>query len=123
MLKKIFTVLFLNMIISPVIAGELENAIKDNDYVFLYLYTKNCGFCKRFNSFYEQVTKKHSDKYKFVKIDADTHYGYEVMRHYGAYYVPYVVLLDTKARKGAQIGANCLLSSVCLNHAVDNFSK
>ena len=67
--------------------------------------------------------KKHNDKYKFVKIDADTNYGVHVMRHYGAYYVPFVVLLDTKANKGAQIGGECLLSSICLNHAVNGFAK
>ena len=123
MLKKIIVTLLSFAFIAPVFAGELENAIKDNDYVFLYLYTKSCGLCNKFNPFYEQATKNHNNKYKFVKIDADTNYGLRIMRHYRGYYVPYVVLLDTKANKGAQIGTNCLLSSACLNHAVNSFSK
>ena len=122
MIKRIIILLSF-LITAPSFAGELENAIRDNDYVFLYLYTKNCGYCKKFNPVYEKTYKNHNTKYKFVKIDADSRYGEQILRHYRAYYVPYVVLINTKANKNVQVASNCLLSTACINNAVKNFAK
>ena len=122
MLKRLILILIL-FLLSPVYAGVLENAVKDNDYVFLYLYTNNCGYCKKFNPYYEQAVKKHSKNCKFLKVDADSGYGYNLMKKFRSFYVPFVVLIDTKASKSAHIPGECLLSSVCLDKVVTGFTS
>ena len=58
----------------PSYAGELEDALKANSKVFLYVYTKECGYCVKFNPIYDSVSKKYAKDCKFVKINAATPY-------------------------------------------------
>ena len=94
MLKKILSVGVIFAII-PVYAGELETAIKNNQDVFLYLYTSFCGTCKLFNPHYEYISKNFSKQFKFIKINAETPYGYSLIKSFNAGYVPFVVMLNS----------------------------
>ena len=66
MLKRL--VLILSFLSLPVFAGTFEDAMKTNNYVFLYLYTSDCGYCKRFLPIYEKLAKTETGV-KFVKVD------------------------------------------------------
>ena len=103
-------------------AGELENALKNNEQVFLYMYTPSCGYCKKFNPVYNKIVEKYKSQYKFVKVDASTLYGSNVFRNYGGRYVPYVVLLNSKVVKkdALQITPNCLLELACVDAVLSN---
>lgn len=122
MLKRILVILFVCLSM-PVFAGELENALKTKNYVFLYLYTKNCGYCAKFNPKYEKVSKIYNKQYAFVKVDADSGYGYSLANRFRAVYVPYVVLIKSKTKQAVQISSGCLLDTACLDKKLTDFTK
>ena len=121
MLKKILGLLSF-FVILPSFAGAFEDAIKSNDYVFLYLYTSNCGYCTKFTPIYEQLKKSHKE-IKFLKVDADTLYGFNLMRNFGARYVPFVALVNSKTKMGEQISPECIMQLACTEKAIKGFKK
>ena len=103
---------FISMAFLPALAGEVENAINKGNNVFLYLYTSDCSYCKKFSPRYDKLAKMYDGQYNFFKIDASTAYGRDLMIKYRGMYVPYVLLLNRK--KGVQVNPDCLLDSVCI---------
>ena len=101
-------------------AGEFEKLVASYDKIFLYLYTPECSYCEKFNPIYEKVFNKHLNKCKFVKINANTKQGNELMRAVNGYYVPFVLLIDSSTRQIRRIDTNCLLNFSCVNNAVEN---
>ena len=122
MIKKILLLVCMLFALN-VYAGELENAINANDYVFLYMHTPNCGYCKKFNPIYENLVKTYGSEITFVKIDASNRYGFNIMRSYNARYVPFVVLIKSKERKGWQVDTRCLLDNACINKTIKEFKN
>lgn len=120
MLKKFIAVLSLLMVL-PTFAGEFEDASRVNKKIFLYMYAKDCKYCVEFEPTYEKMLQKHGKKCKFLKIDANTPYGYTLMQKITAYYVPYVVLVDNEKRTMQRITPKCLLDFACTKDAMDKF--
>ena len=120
---KRFLALFLLLSALPVSAGALEDAMKTKDYVFLYLYTSDCGYCKKFNPIYNKLSKMYDKDYAFVKIDASTLYGHNLMRSFNSYYVPFVALIKSKNKQAAQVNPNCLLAMSCAEKAITGYKK
>lgn len=118
---KRFLLVFLMFLMIPVSAGELENSLKNNQDVFLYLYTSFCGTCKQFNPVYENLMNNYGKSYKFIKINAETPYGYSLARHYNAIYVPFVLLINNK--KVWQLDGSCLIDSMCTAEALNKFKN
>ena len=120
-MKRLLLCLLLFLLTFPVFAGSVQDAMKTHDKVFIYLYTKNCGYCVKFNPIYEKVMNKFSNRCKFLKIDAETPYGISVMRDLQGVFVPYVILMDNKEKKLYKLQPNCLLDYACTANAVDVF--
>ena len=78
MLKKCLLIL-ISMAFLPALAGEVENAINKGNNVFLYLYTPDCSYCKKFSPRYDKLSKMYDGQYNFFKIDANTAYGRDLM--------------------------------------------
>jgi len=121
MLKKILVLLSFVFIL-PAFAGTFEDALKTGDYVFLYLYTPNCGYCTKFTPIYEKLEKSNLNV-KFVKVNANTLYGFNLMRNFGARYVPFVALVNSKTKTGEQIPPDCIMQLACAEKAIKGFKK
>ena len=121
MLKRILSVVFILALLPVVYAGELETAIKNNQDVFLYLYTSFCGTCKLFNPYYENLSKSYDKQFKFIKINAETPYGYGLIKSFNAQYVPFVVMINSK--KVWQIDSSCLTDNICTSEAIKKFKQ
>ena len=121
MLKR-FIVFLCLVIASSVFAGELENALKQNKNVFLYFYTPDCWYCKKFSTNYTKLSQTYDKQYKFIKFDASTPYGYNLFKKYKGKYVPYIVLINSK-NNAAQVDPNCLVNTVCAEKALTKFIK
>ena len=107
----------------PAYSGEYEEATRTSDKIFLYMYTKNCSYCVKFNPVYKKISEKYNGNCKFLKIDADTEYGGSLMRSLNAYYVPYVALIDNNKLTLKTIAPTCMLNYGCAMDAVDKFIK
>ena len=123
MVKKFLLLsILLVFTVVPVLAGVYEDAISSGRGTFLYLYTPECGYCKKFNPIYQKLANTHKNKCTFLKIDASTPYGPSIIRRFRAYYVPYVVV--SKKSTFVNIEADCLMDYVCtekvLNKVVNN---
>ena len=121
MQRCFFTFLLILFLGSRVIAGELEQALNNGQDTFLYLYTQRCGYCTKFAPRYNKLSKMYDGRYKFIKVDADTPYGNRILRSYGGYYVPYVILLNSKKNKAIQISPSCLEDLVCIEGKMKDF--
>lgn len=118
MFKK--CLLFLLLISSlPVYAGKLEDALKSKGKVFLYLYTPDCGYCTKFSPRYDKLSKMYGERCAFLKVDASTPYGYELMKKYKGRYVPYVLLINSN--KAEVVTPSCLSDNACIENEIRNF--
>ena len=68
----------------------------------------------------EDCNKKYC---AIVKVDASTKYGNSLMREFGCYYVPNLVLLDYKKKTMKRVAPNCMLNYECIKDAMDEFAK
>lgn len=122
MLKKFFLILLL-LLIQPVQAGVLEDALQQNDKVVLYLYTPQCRYCKQSEPVFRKLSNNYKNKVKFVKVDATTEYGMILSLRHQATYVPYVVMIDSKLKEGYRIIPSCMIDYSCANQALSDFVK
>ncbi len=122
MFKRIFVVLAI-LLSLPAFAGQYSDALKDNEKVFLYLHTPPCKYCVKFNPIYKNLANKYDENIKFLKINAETLEGLELMRSFKARFVPYVLLIDTKQNRYSQVSPSCLLDTSCMDYVVDKFIK
>lgn len=122
-MRRLILCLMSLLIMTSANAGVYEDALKQNERVFLYIYTQNCGYCVRFKPIYEKLATKYSQKCRFVKVDADTEYGKSLARVFGVRFVPYVVLANSKMGQTALLPPNCLLHFECADDVMRGFVK
>ena len=122
MIKRLLS-LFILLLNLPVFAGELEDALKNNSKIYLYLYTNNCKYCDRFKPTSEKLEQKYKKDCAIVKVDATTKYGNSLMQEFGCYYVPNLVLLDYKKQTMKRVTPNCMLNYDCIKDAMEEFVK
>ena len=122
MIKRLLSLLIL-LLNLPVFAGELEDALKHNSKVYLYMYTKNCKYCDRFKPTGEKLEQKYKKNCAIVKIDAATQYGNSLMQDFGCYYVPNLILLDYKKQTMRRIAPDCMLNYDCIKDAMEEFVR
>ena len=105
------------------LAGELSNALKNSRRTFLYIYTPECEYCKKFNPVYEKTSKKFNNECKFVKLNAYSIEGFILMQQLKVQYVPFVVMMNNENKKATGIDPVCLLSYDCMDKTVGSFVK
>ncbi len=108
---------------TPAFAGQYEDALRTGEPVCLYLHTQYCKYCKQFNPVFEKLVQNHKKHYKFVSIDAESPYGYLLMRDLRAGYVPFVVLSDAKRHYFVPIAPSCAIEVACMNKEMTEFLK
>ena len=119
-LKKLFIFILLFAGI-PVFAGQYEDALRAGQPVMLYMFTKQCQYCKKFEPVFGKLLHNYKKDYRFVKIDAESPYGMLLMRDFRAGYVPYVVLADAKRQYITSIDPSCLLEYACIHQNMKEF--
>ena len=120
-MKKFITIMLL-ILAFPAYAGIYENALKDNKIIFLYIYTPDCSACKKFTPIYNDLSKQHNEM-NFIKVNADTLYGVNLLRKFKGSYIPYVVLTDSKTKKTSVVAPYCTYDRMCLERAIKNFKN
>ncbi len=122
MFKKFFifiSVLLISVI--PAFAGQYEDALRTGQPVLLYMYTKQCQYCKQFEPVFEKLVQNLKKEYRFVKIDAESPYGRLLMRDFRAGYVPYVILADASRQYITSVDPTCLLEYSCVHQNMKDF--
>ena len=120
MLKK-YLIALVAMLILPVFAGDVENAIYSGHNVLLYLYSTDCSYCKMFSKNYDKLSKMYNGQYNFFKKDVATPYGHDLFVRYRGTYVPYVLLI--RNNNAIRISPNCLLEMACVEKELKDFRK
>lgn len=122
-MRKIVIFILSLLFMLPVFAGPYEEALNKGENVFLYMYTENCKYCKQFDPVFEKLNVQYKNRFKFVKIDADTKYGHFIMFQYQARYVPFVVMVNANKQILSPISPECLLESACVEKEMKQFIK
>ena len=119
MLKKLY-ILSILLLFSNVYAGVFEDAMSKQNNVLLYLYSNDCSMCNQFLPIYDSLSQSHKD-ITFVKVDAETSYGINLMRKFKGLYVPFVVISSPKSKKHAVINPYCVIDTICIERAIKSF--
>ena len=120
--KFLITLLFISFSLLPAFSVDLDSLLNRYERVFIYFYTSNCGYCDKFNPIYDKITSAFDGKNcKFIKIDAENPNNMKIMMELGAFYVPYVIMLDNKNKQAKSVVPKCLLNYACTKDAVDKF--
>ena len=101
-------------------AGSYEDALKKNDNVFLYFYINDCRTCKTFDQIYNSIKKQNTD-YAYVKVNANTLYGAQLISKFRGRYVPFIILTNSKSGKSVNVNHTCVMDEVCLIRALKSF--
>lgn len=117
LIRLILVLCFLGL---PVFAGTYEDAMSGNKNVLLYLYTDRCGMCQLYSQIYNKLAKSHTDM-KFVKVNANSADGFNLMRKFSVQYVPFVVLSNPKTKKTSVVNPYCSIDEICMERAIKNF--
>lgn len=120
-MKGLLFVIFMLTSIAPTFAGVYENALVQNKNTLLYLYSSNCSYCVKFEPIYQKVSKAFADKYTFVKVNVDTQYGNQLMRKFGARFIPYVVITDKITQENSLIAPACLTNLACSEKVLKDY--
>lgn len=121
MFRRVFILsLFLLCILKvPTMATEVDEIINSGSNLMLYLYTPECGYCRQFAPRYSKITKVYENKFKFLKLDANSQAGNAFMYKYNASYVPFVLLINKN--KIERVSSNCLMDSQCIDRKLVKF--
>ena len=122
MLKKIILTLFLSSLL-PVYAGIYEDALNSGKNMFLYLYTPTCGSCKHFNPVYYKLASENKNNCFFLKINANTEYGYKIFKSFNGRYVPDVILIKGDTKEASRMQSSCLHDFSCADDTIKNYFK
>ena len=122
-MKKLILTVVSFLVMLPSIAGQYEDALRTGQPVLLYLYSKDCSYCKTFNPMYEKLFQNHKNTYRFVKVDANSPYGGLLVRDMMAGYVPFVVLADAKRHYLTVINPDCIVNNACIEGEMKSFLK
>ena len=122
MLKNIIAFVFC-LFMLPACGGEFEDALKQNDNVFLYLYSSDCSACNKFMNEYNKLSKIYGKSYGFVKVDANQTYGKLLLMTFWGQYVPFVALVSEKHRTALRIEPDCMMNNVCIEKALKDFQN
>ena len=120
MFKRLVSILLL-LLTLPAVAGELEDALKTNSKIFLYMYTDNCTYCEKFKPIGNKLVQKYKKNCAVVKVDAATSYGNKLMQEFGAFYVPNVMLIDYNKQTMKRVAPACMLTYECIKDALEEF--
>ena len=121
-MKRLALILSL-LICLPVFAGQYEDALRTGKPVCLYLYTKTCKYCKQANPVFDKLFENNKKTYQFVKIDAESPYGYLLVRDLRVSYVPFVALADGKRQYFVPISPSCVIEYACAENELKKFLK
>ena len=69
-----------------------NEAIKENKPFIIFFYTDWCSYCVKFAPKYKILTETYSDKYNFVKINADN--NEKLMYEYAVGSIPSLYIID-----------------------------
>ena len=123
-MKKFVIALIFILFLIPVFAAQYDNTTSSRQKkMVIYLYTNECGVCKRFNPIFNSISSKYGQKCTFKKINANTQEGYNVLRRFNVRYVPFVIIQDNAARDARPIEYGCFMDHSCFDAVVDNFTK
>ena len=122
MVRVILCILSLCLIL-PSLAGQYEDAMNNGDKIFLYLHSPTCGYCQKFNPIYKKLFQNYNKDCKFIMIDTSSNYGRHLMKLYQAKFVPYVLIVDSKAAEVTNIIPECLLEYSCAEKYVKKLIK
>ena len=78
MFKRLFVIFcLLNFLTAN--ASDFDLTLKKYDKIFLYLYAEDCGYCVKFDPYYNKLVSKFGNKTcKFIKINAMTQEGRKI---------------------------------------------
>lgn len=122
-MKKAFLIILSLFMLIPVFAGQYEDALRSGEPVILYIYTKECKYCKEFNPIFDALAQNYRKSYRFVKVDAYSPYGGLLIQDFRANYVPFVVLADARRQRLISIQPDCLLKNACVEEELKKFIK
>ena len=120
MLKSLL-IIFSLFAANIVYAGSYEDALKNNDKVFLYFYTPGCMTCKTFDTTFDSL-KSQKKGYGYVKVNVETPYGTHLFLKFKGRYVPFIILSDSKTKKSVTVNHTCIMNDVCLMRAMKSFN-
>ena len=72
---------------------------------------------------FEKLLRNYNKNVKFVSVDAESPYGYLLMRDMRVGYVPFVVLADAKRHYFIPIAPSCTIEYACMEKEIKNFLK
>lgn len=96
------------------------NEAKTQDKPIVVMFHQHgCGACRRMSPRFDQIAKKFSDKFNFVKEDAST--GFASSLNFDT--VPALFIVNPKTQAATRINDSCAWDDACFSKKLQEYSK
>lgn len=118
-MKKLLIVLSLILIVTPIILviTNKETAAKEKPQV-VFFYMQGCSACNQFKPLYEQMASKYSNKFSFIKQNANAS---NLANQLNITSVPAVFIINPETQAKTQISYDCLQQQGCFEKKLLNY--
>ena len=104
----------------PAFASEFDKAYSTGKNMLVYFYSSSCISCKKFNPIYDEIKKSYKDM-EFVKVNVETPEGVKMFRKYHGYYIPYLILTNSKTKNTVSISLSCGMNDMCFERVIKDY--
>lgn len=120
-MKYFLTLVLLFVSVLPAVSLSFDDAMKSSKPFLFYMYQDGCSACKYFDSIYDEIRKKYSANYNFVRQNADAAFSTRLIEKWKINAVPFVVIVNPNTSKASKIDAYCAMDKGCLEETLTSY--
>lgn len=118
-MKKIIISLFLVLAAATsVLAMSYQEASKQNKPMVVMFHSHGCGACKQFSPIFDRFAAKFSNKFNFVKEDANAS---KIASTLNFDTVPAIFIIQPKTNSAKRISDDCAWDQGCFTKTLQNY--
>ena len=81
---------------------KMKEIFGEAEYGIVVLHTEWCGFCKKFDPIFDEVSQEHGKQYRFAKVDAQKEQ--EIAKLFKVQAFPTIVFVKNGEEVGRELG-------------------
>lgn len=120
-MKYLLILFSLFTFVAPAVSLSFDDAMSSSSPFVFYMYQDGCSACRYFDSIYDDMQKKYSTYFNFVRQNADTSLSKKLIAKWQIETVPYVLIINPNTKKASKIPPYCFMDEVCMGKTLKSY--
>lgn len=118
MKKLLMSLLLMLIAVSSVFAMSYEEAKMQKKPVVIMFHSHGCSACKRFSPIFDKFASQFSNKFSFVKEDANSS---KIANTLNFQTVPAIFIIEPSTNNAKRISDDCAWDNGCFTKTLQNY--